>query len=93
MYSIRGLLLEEKPELKRVLEQRRLEQDREKELALRPPSDLEQELRKRQLRLQEVRLLASLCMHWETLQTDARNLTIRLQNIQHILSFSLSLFV
>ncbi|XP_041955116.1 actin-associated protein FAM107A [Alosa sapidissima] len=49
----RGLHLEEKPELKRVLEQRRLDQDREQELALRPPSDLEQELRKRQLRLQE----------------------------------------
>ncbi|XP_066500916.1 protein FAM107B [Hoplias malabaricus] len=49
----RGLLLEEKPELKRVLEQRRLEQHREQELALRPPSDLEQELRKRQQRLQE----------------------------------------
>ncbi|KAL2103332.1 hypothetical protein ACEWY4_000200 [Coilia grayii] len=49
----RGLVLEEKPELKRVLEQRRLEQDREQELAQRPPSDLEQELRKRQLRLQE----------------------------------------
>lgn len=61
--SIRGLLLEEKPELKRVLEQRRLEQDREKELALRPPSDLEQELRKRQLRLQEVRPKASYTHH------------------------------
>ncbi|KAI4884056.1 hypothetical protein NFI96_030655, partial [Prochilodus magdalenae] len=48
----RGLLLEEKPELQRVLEQRRLEQHREQELALRPPSDLEQELRKRQQRLQ-----------------------------------------
>ncbi|XP_017577888.1 protein FAM107B isoform X1 [Pygocentrus nattereri] len=49
----RGLLLEEKPELQRVLEQRRLEQHREQELALRPPSDLEQELRKRQQRLLE----------------------------------------
>ncbi|XP_062314084.1 protein FAM107B isoform X1 [Osmerus eperlanus] len=49
----RGLVLEEKPELKRVLEQRRLEQHREQELALRPPSDLETELRKRQQRLQE----------------------------------------
>ncbi|XP_031422888.1 protein FAM107B isoform X4 [Clupea harengus] len=46
-------LLEEKPELKRVLEQRRLDLDREQELALRPPSDLEQKLCKQQLRLQE----------------------------------------
>ncbi|KAI1890513.1 hypothetical protein AGOR_G00154470 [Albula goreensis] len=49
----RGLLLEEKPELQRVLEQRRLEQHRELEQALQPPSDLEQELRKRKQRLQE----------------------------------------
>ncbi|XP_030641075.1 protein FAM107B [Chanos chanos] len=49
----RGLVLEEKPELQRVLEQRRLDQCREQELAQRPPSDLEQELRKRQQRLQE----------------------------------------
>uniref|UniRef100_W5KJY3 Zgc:195245 n=1 Tax=Astyanax mexicanus TaxID=7994 RepID=W5KJY3_ASTMX len=53
LLSHKGLLLEEKPELQRVLEQRRLEQHREQELALRPPSDLEQELRKRQQRLQE----------------------------------------
>uniref|UniRef100_A0A4W5PKU7 Zgc:195245 n=1 Tax=Hucho hucho TaxID=62062 RepID=A0A4W5PKU7_9TELE len=44
----RGLLPGEKPELKRVLEQRRLEQHREKELALQPPLELETELRKRQ---------------------------------------------
>ncbi|XP_010891656.1 protein FAM107B isoform X1 [Esox lucius] len=44
----RGLLPGEKPELKRVLEQRRLEQHREQELALRPPLELEMELRKRQ---------------------------------------------
>ncbi|KAM6977770.1 protein FAM107B [Aplochiton taeniatus] len=49
----RGLVLEEKPELKRVLEQRRLELHREEEMALRPPSDLETELRKRQQRLEE----------------------------------------
>ncbi|XP_059378792.1 protein FAM107B-like [Carassius carassius] len=49
----RGLLLEEKPELQRVLQQRRLDLHREQELALRPPSDLEQELRKRQQKLQE----------------------------------------
>ncbi|CAL8368436.1 unnamed protein product [Lota lota] len=49
----RGLVLEEKPELKRVLEQRRLELHREEELAQRRPSDLEMELRKRQQKLQE----------------------------------------
>ncbi|XP_071374282.1 protein FAM107B [Centroberyx affinis] len=49
----RGLLLEEKPELKRVLEQRRLELHREEEQAQRRPSDLEMELRKRQQKLQE----------------------------------------
>ncbi|XP_064156272.1 protein FAM107B [Anguilla rostrata] len=43
----------EKPELQRRLEQRRMEQHREQEQALQQPSDLEQELRKRQLRLQE----------------------------------------
>ncbi|XP_035244728.1 protein FAM107B-like isoform X2 [Anguilla anguilla] len=43
----RGLLLGGKPELQRVLQQRRLEQD------VPPPSDLEQELRKRKQRLQE----------------------------------------
>ena len=50
----RGLVLEEKPELKRVLEQRRLELTREEEQAQRRPSDLEKELRKRQQKLQEV---------------------------------------
>ncbi|XP_047456908.1 protein FAM107B [Mugil cephalus] len=49
----RGLLLEEKPELKRVLEQRRLELHKEEEMAQRRPSDLETELRKRQQKLQE----------------------------------------
>ncbi|KAF3696822.1 Protein FAM107B [Channa argus] len=49
----RGLLLEEKPELKRVLEQRRLELTKEEEMAQRRPSDLETELRKRQQKLQE----------------------------------------
>ncbi|XP_029362954.1 protein FAM107B [Echeneis naucrates] len=49
----RGLLLEEKPELKRVLEQRRLELHKEEEMARRGPSDLETELRKRQQKLQE----------------------------------------
>ncbi|XP_044068273.1 protein FAM107B isoform X2 [Siniperca chuatsi] len=49
----RGLLLEEKPELKRVLEQRRLELHKEEEMAQRRPSDLETELRKRQQKLEE----------------------------------------
>ncbi|CAN9516171.1 unnamed protein product [Ophioblennius macclurei] len=49
----RGLLLEEKPELKRVLEQRRLELHKEEEMARQRPSDLETELRKRQQKLQE----------------------------------------
>ncbi|RVE70428.1 hypothetical protein OJAV_G00064850 [Oryzias javanicus] len=49
----RGLLLEEKPELKRVLEQRRLERHKEEEMARQRPSDLEMELRKRQQKLQE----------------------------------------
>ncbi|XP_069545273.1 protein FAM107B [Brachyistius frenatus] len=48
----RGLLLEEKPELTRVLEQRRLELHKEEEMAQRRPSDLETELRKRQQKLQ-----------------------------------------
>ncbi|XP_077452179.1 protein FAM107B isoform X3 [Stigmatopora argus] len=49
----RGLVLEEKPELKRVLEQRRLELHREREMAQQGPSDLETELRKRQQKLRE----------------------------------------
>ncbi|KAM9827983.1 protein FAM107B isoform X1 [Syngnathus typhle] len=49
----RGLVLEEKPELKRVLEQRRLELHREQEMAQQRPSDLETELRKRQQKLEE----------------------------------------
>uniref|UniRef100_A0A3Q3K198 Uncharacterized protein n=1 Tax=Monopterus albus TaxID=43700 RepID=A0A3Q3K198_MONAL len=53
LLSHKGLLLEEKPELKRVLEQRRLELHKEAEMAQRRPSDLEMELRKRQQKLQE----------------------------------------
>ncbi|XP_034028189.1 protein FAM107B isoform X2 [Thalassophryne amazonica] len=49
----RGLLLEEKPELKRVLDQRRLDLHKVEELAKQGPSDLETELRKRQQKLQE----------------------------------------
>ncbi|XP_077429419.1 protein FAM107B isoform X2 [Vanacampus margaritifer] len=49
----RGLVLEEKPELKRVLEQRRLELHREQQMAQQRPSDLETELRKRQQKLRE----------------------------------------
>ncbi|XP_034551445.1 protein FAM107B [Notolabrus celidotus] len=46
----RGLLPEKKPELKRVLEQRRLDLHKEEEMA---PSDLQTELRKRQQKLKE----------------------------------------
>ncbi|XP_053082961.1 protein FAM107B isoform X2 [Pangasianodon hypophthalmus] len=46
-----GLLPAEKCELQRVMEQRRLEQQREREQALRPLTDLEQELCKRRQRL------------------------------------------
>lgn len=53
--AFRGLVLEEKPELKRVLEQRRLVLHRDQEMAQQRPSDLETELRKRQQKLQEVR--------------------------------------
>ncbi|XP_068608031.1 protein FAM107B [Brachionichthys hirsutus] len=49
----RGLLLEEKSELKRVLEQRRLELHKGEEMARRRPSDLETELLKRQRKLEE----------------------------------------
>uniref|UniRef100_A0A8C2ARU9 Si:ch211-160o17.6 n=1 Tax=Cyprinus carpio TaxID=7962 RepID=A0A8C2ARU9_CYPCA len=56
----RGLLPEEKPELKRVLEQRRLEQHREREQASHPPSDLEQELHKRRQRLLAVQDLQNM---------------------------------
>ncbi|MGH0188097.1 UNVERIFIED_CONTAM: hypothetical protein FKN15_027806 [Acipenser sinensis] len=48
----RGLLPENKPELQRVLEQRKLEQLREQEEVQRPKSDLEQELKKRQQKLE-----------------------------------------
>ncbi|XP_051529041.1 protein FAM107B-like isoform X1 [Myxocyprinus asiaticus] len=51
MLHSRGLLPEEKPELQRFLEQRRLEQHREREQALKPLSDLEQELCKRRQKL------------------------------------------
>ncbi|XP_066526903.1 protein FAM107B [Hoplias malabaricus] len=46
-----GLLHGEKSELQKVMEQRRIEQHRESELALRPATDLELELRKRRQRL------------------------------------------
>ncbi|KAK5894559.1 hypothetical protein CesoFtcFv8_011241 [Champsocephalus esox] len=49
----RGLFPEERPELKRVLEQRRVELHKEEELAKQRPSDLETELRKRQQKMQE----------------------------------------
>ncbi|XP_041083578.1 protein FAM107B-like isoform X2 [Polyodon spathula] len=47
----RGLLPENKPELQRVLERRKLEQLREQEEAQRLKSELEQELKKRQQKL------------------------------------------
>ncbi|XP_051529042.1 uncharacterized protein LOC127426333 isoform X2 [Myxocyprinus asiaticus] len=50
-WNLGGLLPEEKPELQRFLEQRRLEQHREREQALKPLSDLEQELCKRRQKL------------------------------------------
>ncbi|XP_072521735.1 protein FAM107B [Salminus brasiliensis] len=46
-----GLLPSEKSELQKVMEQRRLEQHRERQQALKSLTDLEQELRKRQQRL------------------------------------------
>ncbi|KAF5895894.1 protein FAM [Clarias magur] len=46
-----GLLPAEKCELQRVMEQRRLEQQRESEQALNPLTDLEQQLSKRRQRL------------------------------------------
>lgn len=46
-----GLLPSEKSELQKVMEQRRLEQHREREQALQSLSDLQQELRKRRQRL------------------------------------------
>lgn len=52
----RGLLLGVRPELKRVMEQRRGKLHREEELARLGPSDLETELRKRQQKLKEYEL-------------------------------------
>uniref|UniRef100_A0AAR2J2E8 Uncharacterized protein n=1 Tax=Pygocentrus nattereri TaxID=42514 RepID=A0AAR2J2E8_PYGNA len=60
-----GLLPGEKSELQRVMEQRRLEQHREREQALRPLTDLEQELRKRRQRL--------LCIHSCSMQNTSEN--------------------
>lgn len=52
--SRRGLLPRKKPELQCVLEHRQREQHKQRELALRPPSDLEAKLRTRQQRIQGV---------------------------------------
>uniref|UniRef100_A0A8C6TI87 Zgc:195245 n=1 Tax=Neogobius melanostomus TaxID=47308 RepID=A0A8C6TI87_9GOBI len=52
----RGLLFGVKPELKRVMEQRRGKLHKEEELARLGPSDLETELRKRQQKLKEYEL-------------------------------------
>lgn len=59
----RGLLFGVKPELKRVLEQRRLDLHKEEELARQGPSDLETELRKRQQKLKEVRSTKAVNMY------------------------------
>ncbi|XP_072239149.1 protein FAM107B-like [Leuresthes tenuis] len=47
-----GVLPRKKPELQRVLEHKRREQLKKRELALYPPSDLETKLRSRQQRIQ-----------------------------------------
>ncbi|CAL1606065.1 unnamed protein product [Knipowitschia caucasica] len=52
----RGLLLGVRPELKRVMEQRRGKLHKEEEQARLGPSDLETELRKRQQKLKEYEL-------------------------------------
>lgn len=52
----RGLLFGVRPELKRVMEQRRGKLHKEEELARLGPSDLETELRKRQQKLKEYEL-------------------------------------
>uniref|UniRef100_A0A3B3T978 Zgc:195245 n=1 Tax=Paramormyrops kingsleyae TaxID=1676925 RepID=A0A3B3T978_9TELE len=54
----RGLSSGAKPELQQRLEQRRLNQHREQEQALQPLSDLEQELQKRQKKMQQDELEA-----------------------------------
>ncbi|KAJ0036858.1 hypothetical protein NQD34_005535, partial [Periophthalmus magnuspinnatus] len=54
--SNRGLLFGVKPELKRVMEQRRGKIHKEEEQARLGPSDLETELRKRQQKLKEYEL-------------------------------------
>ncbi|KAI3370265.1 hypothetical protein L3Q82_025048, partial [Scortum barcoo] len=51
----RGLLPRRKPELQCVLEQKRREQHKQRERALRPPSDLEAKLRTRRQRIQVLR--------------------------------------
>ncbi|XP_030274352.1 protein FAM107B [Sparus aurata] len=48
----RGLLPRSKPELLCVLDNKRTEQHRQRELALRPPSDLEVKLRTRKQKIQ-----------------------------------------
>ncbi|KAK7878541.1 hypothetical protein WMY93_030377 [Mugilogobius chulae] len=54
--AINGLLFGVKPELKRVMEQRRGKLHKEEEQARLGPSDLETELRKRQQKLKEYEL-------------------------------------
>uniref|UniRef100_A0A8D0DYP8 Protein FAM107B n=1 Tax=Salvator merianae TaxID=96440 RepID=A0A8D0DYP8_SALMN len=49
----RGLLPEHKPELQRVLEARRIKQLKQQEESQKPLTDLEEELRKRQQKLEQ----------------------------------------
>ncbi|XP_048029642.1 protein FAM107B [Megalobrama amblycephala] len=76
-----GLLPEEKPELKRVLEQRRLEQHREREQASQPPSDLEQELHKRRQKL--VAYEQEELRHRENIRNIPEFVRVR-ENLRHV---------
>ncbi|XP_060133459.1 protein FAM107B-like [Zootoca vivipara] len=58
----RGILPEHKPELQRVLEARRIKQLKQQEETQKPLTDLEEELRKRQQKLDQV---FSICSPYE----------------------------
>uniref|UniRef100_A0A670J6I5 Family with sequence similarity 107 member A n=1 Tax=Podarcis muralis TaxID=64176 RepID=A0A670J6I5_PODMU len=55
----RGILPEHKPELQRVLEARRIKQLKQQEETQKPLTDLEEELRKRQQKLDQVFIICS----------------------------------
>lgn len=76
----RGLLPTEKCELQRVMEQRRLEQQREREQALRPLTDLEQELSKRRQRLLTVKRLFMECEPIRASSVDVLIVTLTREN-------------